>query len=165
MLSLTVRRFIVAVKEGAWTTLTNLLQTVVWGVLAFLQWAWWMVVAVGIIVALLWELRQRLRKGGWRKGPVREGTQQQLQEQISGMDRWVYKQLRLRRAAHTTAHAFARELEASSDHDEKQRGLAQWYRRWATLRYRSTPSPEDVEALESTRKALQKKEPPRNARS
>ncbi len=164
MLSLTVRRLIAAVKEGAWTSLTHVLRTVLWGVLAFLQWAWWLVVAVGIVALLLWEIRKRWRKGGWRKGPIRDEMQQQLQEQISGMDRWVYKKLRLRRAPHTTAHAFARELEASPDHQEKQRSLAQWYRQWATLRYRSAPKPEEVEALEATRKALQAQGPPRGKR-
>jgi len=156
MLSLTVRRFISAVKEGSWATFKEVLRDAVWGLIGFLQWAWWFVVSVGLVLFLLWEIRQRWRKGGRRRGGTQDGVQLQLQQQLSGMDRWVYKRLQLRRSVDTTAHAFARMLEEADDEDGTRRLLAQWYRQWGMLRYRSTPKPEEIAALGAQRSAVEK---------
>lgn len=156
LLSLHLRRLWAALREGAWSLAVDALATLFTGLYQFVQTAWLpLVIGLTLFVLLLRFLRH------WRNRPARLLPQgalaRRLHRQLGVMDRTVKRRYRLERAAHTTPHVFAREIEIALADPEIGGPLARWYRRWAELRYRLETDGDGVEGLESELRALKRR--------
>ena len=149
MITLTVKRFIAALREGAWSAMGGLLRALVVGVAHFFQAAWWLVLLLIGGGVGLWRLRHWIFRGRSADKADIDRQRQALNQQLTVMDRWVRKRRQITRKPHTTIHAFANEIEGLDDeHRDHNTEIAEWYRRWALVRYRGRPGDTEIRDLE-----------------
>ena len=145
MIALKIKRAIAAIREGAWTTLLSAIREILVTLIHGMRAAWWILLLILGAGVALWQGYRR-----WKFRTRRDSTNHDIhlramQYQLSTMDRWVGKTHRLKRAAHVTPHAFAREIEAATS---AANPLAHWYRNWAEVRYRNSADEAAVARLE-----------------
>ncbi len=156
LLSLHIRRLWAALREGAWHLAVDALAALLLGLYQFVQEAWLPLVSALVVVMVLLRYLHYRRNRPIRLLPQGE-LARRLHHQLGVMDRAVKRHHHLERAAHTTPHAFAREIELGVPNLEVCAPLARWYRRWAEVRYQREADGGGVEGLEAELRVLKRR--------